>query len=77
MLKKITIPLDISQWFGLTLIPCFSPFFENIQTGVSDSRLAISTGIETKSDICMLKSKFGCRQQKTNQILKIEDVAIA
>ena len=45
---------------------------------VSDSRFNISTNSARKWNIYIYisKSKFGSRQPETNQILKIEDVAI-
>ena len=60
---------------------------EDFQIRVSDSRLGISTNNERKWNIHVPKSqkwnihvpksqKLGCRQPETNQILKIEDVAI-
>ena len=54
----------------------FFALFEDIQIGVSDSRLHISTDKEPKWDTYVSKSKFGCWQPKTNQIFKIDDVAI-
>ena len=65
-----------SLWFGLKLIPRFSPFFEDIQVWVSDSRLDISTNNEPKLDTYISKSKFECWQPETNLTLKIEDTAI-
>ena len=59
------------------LIPYFLPLFEDAQIRGSDSRLDISTkNSERKWNICILKSKFGCRQPETNPISKIERVAI-
>ena len=57
-------------------MPCFSAVFEDIQIGVSDSGPHISTNNKPNWDIYISKSKFGCWQPETDQILKIEDVAI-
>ena len=54
------------------LIPCFLPFFEDFQIGVSDSSLDISTNSASKCNIYTSKSTFEFRQVETNQILKIE-----
>ena len=54
----------------------FSAFFEDIEIRVSDSRPDISTNRKQKWNIHMSKSKFGCWQPETNQLLKIENVAI-
>ena len=68
--------MDISLWFGLKLIPCFSPFLKDIQIGVYDLGLDVSTNSEPKWDIYLSKAKFGYWQPETKQILKIEDMAI-
>ena len=50
--------------------------FEDFQIRVSDRRFNILTNNEQKWNIYTSKSKFGCCLPETNQILKIEDVAI-
>ena len=52
------------------------PFFEDYQIGASDSNLDISSNREQKCNIYVSKSKFGCCQSETSQILKIDLLAV-
>ena len=53
----------------------FLALFEDFQIRVSDLGLDISTNRERKCNV-ILSPKFGCRQVKTNQILKNEAFVI-
>ena len=54
----------------------FLLFLRDLKLGVSHSSLYILTDSERKCNICISKSKFGCRQTEPNQVLKIEALAI-
>ena len=61
----------MSYHFLSKLIPCFFALFGDLQIRVLIQPLK-SRQIVPQNTIYMQKSKFGCQQAETNQILKIE-----